>query len=96
MNVRIIAWYIGVSLLLVSALMLVAAVIACCTPGDVSRVPLFCSALFAGAAGTYPLLFIRKGGHILRFQEGNAIVVGSWFFASSRRRLAALVAVSPP
>ena len=81
MNVRIIAWYIGVSLLLVSALMLVAAVIACCTPGDVSRIPLFCSALFAGAVGACPLLFIRKGGHILRFQEGNAIVVGSWLFA---------------
>jgi trk system potassium uptake protein TrkH len=81
MNVRIIAWYIGVSLLLVSALMLVAAVIACCTPGDVSRIPLFCSTLFAGAVGACPLLFIRKGGHILRFQEGNAIVVGSWLFA---------------
>ncbi|MCR5352174.1 MAG: TrkH family potassium uptake protein [Bacteroidales bacterium] len=81
MNARIIAWYIGISLLLVSALMLVAAVIAWFTPGDVSRVPLFCSALFAGAAGIYPLLFVRRGDHKLRFQEGNAIVVGSWFFA---------------
>ena len=81
MNSRIIFWYIGVSLLLVSALMLVAAFIACATPGDESRIPLFCSSLFAGAVGAYPLLFIRKGDHILRFQEGNAIVVGSWFFA---------------
>ena len=81
MNLRTVAWYIGVSLLLVSALMLVAAVIACFTPGDVSRVPLFCSSLFAGATGAYPLLFIRRGSHKLRFQEGNAIVVGSWFFA---------------
>jgi len=81
MNARIIAWYIGVSLLLVSALMLVAAVIAWCTPGDMSRVPLFCSALFSGAAGLYPLLFVRREGRKLRFQEGNAIVVGSWCLA---------------
>ena len=81
MNLRIVAWYIGVSLLLVSALMLVAAVIACYTPGDVSRVPLFCSSLFAGAAGAFPLLFVRRGDHRLRFQEGNAIVVGSWLVA---------------
>jgi len=81
MNLRIVAWYIGVSLLLVSALMLVAAVIACYTPGDVSRVPLFCSSLFAGATGAFPLLFVRRGDHRLRFQEGNAIVVGSWLVA---------------
>ena len=81
MNLRIILWYIGVSLLLVSALMLVAAFIACSTPGDESRIPLFCSALFSGAAGIYPILFIRRGDHKLRFLEGNAIVVGSWLFA---------------
>ena len=81
MNLRIVAWYIGVSLLLVSALMLVAAVIACYTPGDASRIPLFCSSLFAGAAGAFPLLFVRHGDHRLRFQEGNAIVVGSWLVA---------------
>ena len=81
MNLRIIAWYIGISLLLVSALMLVAAVIACYTPGDVSRIPLFCSSLFAGAAGAFPLLFVRRDDHRLRFQEGNAIVVGSWLSA---------------
>ncbi len=81
MNAKIIVWYIGVSLLLVSAMMAVSGVIACFTPGDESRIPLLFSSLLALLTGIYPLLFVRRSGHKLNFKEGNAIVVGSWFFA---------------
>ena len=79
MNTRIILWYIGVSLLLVAALMAVSSLIACYTPGDESLHPLLFSTLFTGLVGIFPLIFVRKGRHRLNFKEGNCIVVGSWF-----------------
>ena len=81
MNWKIITWYIGVSLLLVSALMTVSGIIAFCTPGDESRLPLLSSAILAGTVGFYPLIFVRKGQHKLNFREGNCIVVGAWLLA---------------
>ena len=51
MNAKVIIWYVGVALLLISALMTVSGIIACYTPGDPSRVPLFFSA-FITLAGT--------------------------------------------
>lgn len=78
MNWKIISWYIGISLLLVSALMTVSGVIACFTPGDDSRVPLFYSAFLTGVTGFFPLIFVRRGRHSLSFREGNTIVVGAW------------------
>ena len=81
MNGKIITWYIGVSLLLVAALMIVSGIIASCTPGDDSQVPLFLSAFLTGTVGFYPLIFVRKGQHRLNFREGNCIVVGAWLLA---------------
>jgi trk system potassium uptake protein TrkH len=81
MNWRIITWFIGISLLLVAALMGVSGVIALCTPGDESRVPLLFSAYLTGTVGFFPLIFVRKDGHRLTFREGNSIVVGAWLLA---------------
>ena len=81
MNWKIITWFIGISLLLVAALMIVSAMIAFATPGDDSRAPLLISALFTGTVGLYPLIFTGKRTQRLSFREGNSIVVGAWLFA---------------
>ena len=81
MNWKIITWYIGVSLLLVAALMTLSGIIALCTPGDQSRIPLLLSAFLTGILGFYPLIFVRKERHKLNFREGNCIVVGAWLLA---------------
>ena len=81
MNWKVITWYIGVSLLLVAALMTISGVIALCTPGDESRIPLLFSAFLTGTVGFYPLIFVRKGRNRLNFREGNSIVVGAWILA---------------
>lgn len=81
MNRRIIIWYIGVSLLLIAALMTVSGIIAICTDGDGSGLPLLYSAFLTGSVGFYPFIFVRKGLHKLTFKEGNCIVVGAWVFA---------------
>ena len=81
MNWKIITWYIGVSLLLVAALMTISGIIALCTPGDESRISLLFSAFLTGTIGFYPLIFVRKGQHNLNFREGNCIVVGAWLLA---------------
>lgn len=81
MNWKIISWYWGVSLLLVASLMAVSGVIALCTPGDDTRVPLLFSAFLAGILGFFPLIFVRKGSHRLSFREGNTIMVGAWILA---------------
>ena len=80
MNWKIIIWYTGVSLLLVAGLMGVSGVIAFCTPGDDSRSALLLSAILTGMVGFYPLIFVRRGGH-MSFREGNCIVVGAWTLA---------------
>ena len=81
MNWKVITWHIGVSLLLVAALMTVSGIIACLTPGDQSRIPLLFSAFLTIVVGCYPILFVRRGRHKLTFQEGNSIVVGAWLMA---------------
>ena len=81
MNWKVITWYIGISLLLVAALMTVSGLIACFTPGDDSRLPLFFSALLTGSVGAFPLIFAPKRQHRLSFREGNSIVVGAWISA---------------
>ena len=81
MNWKIITWYIGVSLLLVSMLMVVSGLLACFTPGDESRVPLLLSAFLTGTVGFYPLIFVKRSRHRLTFREGNGIVVGAWTLA---------------
>ena len=81
MDAKIITRYVGVALLLVSALMAVSGIIAFYTPGDGSRWPLLFSALVTGIVGFYPLIFIGSGTHKLNFREGNFIVVASWVFA---------------
>ena len=80
MNWKIIIWYTGVSLLLVAGLMAMSGVIAFCTPGDDSRSALLLSAILTGMVGFYPLIFVRRGGH-MSFREGNCIVVGAWTLA---------------
>ena len=80
MNAKIIAWYVGIALLLVSALMIVSGIIAFHTPGDASRTPLLFSAFLTGIVGAYPFIFIRNGSHKLNFREANCIVVVSWVF----------------
>ena len=81
MNWKIITWYIGISLLLIAALMSVSGIIALCTDADESSIPLLYSAFLTGTVGFYPLIFVRKGRHRLSFREGNCIVVGAWVFA---------------
>jgi len=81
MNWKVITWYIGVSLLLVAALMAVSGIVACCTIGDESRTPLLFSAFLTATVGFYPLIFVRKGHHRLSFKEGNSIVVGAWLLS---------------
>ena len=81
MNWKIITWFIGISLLLVAALMTVSWLVACFTPGDESRLPLFLSALLTGTVGFYPLIFVRRRKHRLTFREGNCIVVAAWLLA---------------
>ena len=81
MDGKIIIWYLGVSLLLVAALMSASGVIALCTPGDESRGPLLISAFLTGTVGIFPLIFVRKGRRTMSFREGNSIVVGAWTLA---------------
>ena len=81
MNWKTITWFIGVSLLLVAALMTVSGIIAYFTPGDESRFPLFFSAFLTATVGLYPLIFVRKGRRMLNFREGNCIVVGAWLLS---------------
>ncbi len=81
MNWKIISWYIGISLLLVSGLMTVSGIIACNTPGDESMLSLLFSALLTGVVGLFPIIFVRKGDHKLNFREGNTVVVGAWLCA---------------
>ena len=81
MNWKTITWYVGVSLLLVAALMTISGIIAVCTPGDASQIPLFFSAFLTGSVGLYPFIFVRKGKREMNFREGNCIVVGAWLFA---------------
>lgn len=81
MNWKIISWYVGVSLLLVAALMTVSGIIASFTPGDNSKVPLLFSAFLTGIFGFFPLIFVQKGQHKLNFREGNSIVVGAWLLS---------------
>ena len=81
MKGTVITWYLGIALLLVSALMAVSGVIACFIPNDESRMPLLFSAFVTGAVGVFPLIFVRRGKHRLNFREGNCVVVLSWLFA---------------
>ena len=81
MNWKIITWYIGISLVFVALLMGVAGIVACCTPGDESRIPLLYSAFITGLVGFYPLIFVRRGRQPLTFREGNCIVVLAWLCA---------------
>ena len=81
MNWNIITWHVGISLLLVSALMTIAGLIACFTPGDDSWAILLFSAILTGCVGFFPLIFVRKGQQRLSFREGNTIVVLAWLAA---------------
>lgn len=68
-------------MLFVATLMAVSGIIAICTPGDDSCVPLLFSAYLTGTVGIFPLIFVRKERHKLSFKEGNCIVVGAWLLA---------------
>ena len=81
MNWNIITWHVGISLLLVAALMTIAGLIACFTPGDDSWPFLLFSAIITGCVGFFPLIFVRKGQQRLSFREGNTIVVLAWLAA---------------
>ena len=81
MNWKIITWYIGISLLFVAILMAVSAIVAWCTPGDESLIPLLYSTFITGIVGSYPLIFVRRGRQPLSFREGNSIVVIAWLCA---------------
>ena len=81
MNTRIIAWYIGISLMLVAALMAISGIIAFVTEGDESRIPLLYGTVITLITGAFPLIFVRNHREELRFKEGNCIVVGSWLLA---------------
>ena len=81
MNWKIIIWYIGISLLFVALLMTIAGIVACCTPGDESRIPLLYSAFITAIVGFFPMIFVRKGRNLLSFKEGNSIVVVAWICA---------------
>ena len=80
-NWNIITWHVGISLLLVAALMTIAGLIACFAPGDDSWPILLLSAILTGSVGFFPLIFVRKGKQRLSFREGNTIVVLAWLTA---------------
>ena len=80
-NWNIITWHVGISLLLVAALMAIAGLIACFTPGDDSWPILLLSAILTCSVGFFPLIFVRKGQQRLSFREGNTIVVLAWLTA---------------
>ena len=81
MNRRVILWYLGISMLFVSIMMAVSLMVAFLTPGDESRIPLLYGTLITALIGVFPLIFIPKNKVKINFKEGNAIIVGSWFFA---------------
>ena len=81
MNWNIITWHVGISLLLVAALMTIAGLIACFAPGDDSWPILLLSAILTGSVGFFPLIFVRKGKQRLSFREGNTIVLLAWLTA---------------
>lgn len=81
MRFKIVAKYIGVSMLLVSAFMLISAVISAYNGFDAGFLPLLFSGVIAGALGLFPSLFVRNAGRVRR-EEGFYVVTGSWFFCS--------------
>lgn len=81
MKTTVISWYIGIALLLVSALMAVSGIMACFFTGDDSSTPLLMSAFITGVTGFFPLIFVRPRKHRLNFREVNFVVVGSWLSA---------------
>jgi len=78
MNKRVILWYLGISMLFVSIMMMVSTAIAFLTPGDESRIPLLYGTIVTALAGAFPLIFIPKNQNKINFKEGNCIIVVSW------------------
>ena len=83
MRSKLVIRLIGVSLLLVAAMMLVASIVGFVYGSDPSAVPLLFSALIVGIFGAFPQIFVRNSGqnHRITSREGYYIVVGSWSFA---------------
>lgn len=81
MNIRNILRYIGTSLLMVSALMLVSGLISLYYDGDDSMMPLFFSALITATVGAFPFLFTSRVER-LSVKDGYFVVVGAWLGGS--------------
>ena len=81
MKIRNILRYIGTSLLMVSALMLVSGLISLYYGGDDSMMPLFYSALITATVGGFPFLFTSRVVR-LSVKEGYFVVVGAWLCGS--------------
>lgn len=77
MRFKIIHRYIGLSMLMVAALMAVSGIVSLVLDRDGTSVPLFFSAFVTALFGSFPLIFV-KGEPRISQKEGYWIVVGSW------------------
>ena len=77
MRFKIIHRYIGLSMLMVAALMAVSGIVSLTMDNEGSSVPLFFSAFVTALFGSFPLIFV-KGEPRISQKEGYWIVVGSW------------------
>lgn len=80
MRLRIVLRYAGVSLLMLSVLMLVSALVSLKDGADSSTLPLFFSAAVTFTTGMFPFIFVRPETQIST-TEGYYIVVFSWITA---------------
>src|SRR5574344_1045770 len=74
MRLGVISRNIGVALVFNSLMMFVSVIVSICYGFDASFSPLFLSAIITLAAGTFPLIFVRKSG-TPNLKEGFVVVV---------------------
>ena len=80
MRWNIVLRYIGLILLLDAVFMLLAACVSLLDGMDTGFYPLLQSFLLTSILGSFPLIFVSRGGAIVS-QEGYAVVTGAWLMS---------------
>lgn len=80
MRLNVVLRYVGMVILLVAVFMLISAVVSLVNGVDSAFNALFLSAVLTASLGAFPLIFVRKAGHLL-MKEGYVIVVTAWLVA---------------
>jgi len=80
MKLGVISRNIGVALVFNSLMMFVSVIVSICYGFDASFSPLFLSAIITLAAGTFPLIFVKKSG-TPNLKEGFVVVVFAWILS---------------